>query len=292
MEQNGWHYYNHAIIPTSAPHITPELEPLKSGGIWKFSGGATPLLARWTTDFDCGYETEWWYCIKDEAFDINKLNSKKRYEVNKGIKNFDVRVIEPSEHKKELYLVREAAWKCYPSTYRPESDWDKFEEEVQGWNMFTCFAAFERKTKTLCSYALIKINNHAIYLSVLKTNPAYEKLAVNAAIIAYICEYFSAKLENDFYIVDGERSIIHKTYFQDYLEKYFEFRKAYCKLNVAYRGWVGIVVKIAYPFRRMLKKLDGIGLFHQVNAVLLMEKIRISTSGVGKREQHSTLRKH
>lgn len=47
-----------------------------------------PYFARWTDNFDCGYETEWWYCIKDEPFDISKINSKKRYEINKGKKNF------------------------------------------------------------------------------------------------------------------------------------------------------------------------------------------------------------
>ena len=49
----NWKYYNHAAIPTTAPHEEPNTVPISDNSIWKVRGG-TPLLARWTTDFD------WW----------------------------------------------------------------------------------------------------------------------------------------------------------------------------------------------------------------------------------------
>lgn len=64
MQIDGWKYYNHAAIPSTAANITPDTEPLKNGDIWKLDGG-TPMLARWTTGFDCGCEGNWWgmhYC--------------------------------------------------------------------------------------------------------------------------------------------------------------------------------------------------------------------------------------
>ncbi len=85
MRISGWrYYYNHAAILTTAPHVKVDVHPLVDKTIWKMD--SNPYFARWTTDFDCGYETEWWYCIKDTPFDISKLNSKKRYEINKGKK--------------------------------------------------------------------------------------------------------------------------------------------------------------------------------------------------------------
>jgi hypothetical protein len=27
-------------------------------------------FARWTSDFDCRYKTEWWYCVKDSPIDL------------------------------------------------------------------------------------------------------------------------------------------------------------------------------------------------------------------------------
>lgn len=32
---SGWRYYNHAAIPTNAPHEMPNLEPVNNGMIWK-----------------------------------------------------------------------------------------------------------------------------------------------------------------------------------------------------------------------------------------------------------------
>ena len=82
MRINGWEYYNHAAVPTVAPHEEPNLQPVEDNSIWKIDGGM-PLLARWTTDFDCGSETNWWYVIKDTPFDINALKSKRRYEIKR-----------------------------------------------------------------------------------------------------------------------------------------------------------------------------------------------------------------
>lgn len=63
----------------TAPQEKVDVHPIKDKTIWKMDGN--PYFARWTDNFDCGYETEWWYCIKDEPFDISKINSKKRYEI-------------------------------------------------------------------------------------------------------------------------------------------------------------------------------------------------------------------
>lgn len=45
--------------------------------------------------------------------------------------------------------------------------------------------------------------------------------------VARILEDNNDRLNKGFYINDGARSIRHETAFQDYLEKYFGFRKAY-----------------------------------------------------------------
>ncbi len=41
MQVEGWRYYNHAMIPTTAPHETPDTHPIESGAIWK-AGGVLP----------------------------------------------------------------------------------------------------------------------------------------------------------------------------------------------------------------------------------------------------------
>ncbi len=39
MQIEGWKYYNHAAIPTTAPHEPVNLEPIIDGNIWQMGGG-------------------------------------------------------------------------------------------------------------------------------------------------------------------------------------------------------------------------------------------------------------
>jgi len=273
MQIDGWKYYNHAAIPTTAPHERPNIAPINDGSIWKITGG-TPLLARWTTEFDCNYETDWWYVIKDIPFDINALKAKRRYEINKGIKNFSVKEFKPINFTDELYKVQIAAYSAYPEKYRPSVDKNKFVSSMQHWNRYVCIGAFERTTEKLCGYALLsKESKNYVDFKVMRTNPECEKNGVNAALVEGILRYFNSFLAQDGYICDGAKSINHETAFQDYLEKYFGFRKAYCKLNITYNPSLKWMIRLMYPIRRFLLKLDKIGIIHLLNSVLKMEEI-------------------
>ena len=90
MDIKGWKYYNHAVIPTTAPHENPNMAPVEDGSIWKIGGGR-PLLARWTTEFDCGYETSWWYVIKEQPFEMELLDSKVRKHIRQSLKKVYVK---------------------------------------------------------------------------------------------------------------------------------------------------------------------------------------------------------
>lgn len=88
-----------------------------------------------------------------------------------------------------------------------------------------------------------------------------------------ILEHYNDRLSKEFYIVDGERNILHETAFQNYLEKYFGFRKAYCKLHIQYRRGVGVIVRILFPFRKLIGRMN----FNKaklVSGVLRMEEFR------------------
>ena len=270
---NNWIYYKHALIPSVAPHEIPDLTSIEDGTAWKSNG--TPVFARWTTDFDCGYETNWWFVIKDSPFDINSLKAKRRYEITKGARNFEVREILAQNYAEDLYNVQVAAYSSYPEKYRPTVDKDKFISSVQKWDCYICFGAFERESEKLCGYALLsKEGEKYVDFKVMRTNPERERDGVNAALVDGILRYFDPFLAQGGYICDGARSVNHETAFQDYLEKYFGFRKAYCKLHIAYNPRFKWLIGLLYPFRGVLMKMDGIGIVHSINAVLKMETIR------------------
>lgn len=274
MSCNSWKYYNHAAIPQCAPNEKPDLKPIENGTIWKGLGGGKPLLARWTTEWDCGYKTNWWYVIKEEPFDIETLKSKRRYEINKGNKNFEVRIINPCEYKEELYCVQTAAFSAYPSKYRPSIVKENFLRELTDWGKYDVFGAFSKESNELAGYALLKRqNDFFLNFAVLKTNPIQEKFAVNVALVYGILSHYEGFLKSGGIICDGSRSINHETHFQDYIEKYFGFRKAYCHLHVQYNPKIIWIIKLLFPLRKALSVFDGIGIFHSVNSVLKMEEI-------------------
>ncbi len=114
----NWRYYNNAAVPECSPHEIVDTAPVETGEVWKIDD-KKPLFASWITDFDCGYETGWWYVIKDDVFDISALKAKRRYEITKGAKSFEVRPISAKEYVNELYEVLMAALEGYPEKYRP-----------------------------------------------------------------------------------------------------------------------------------------------------------------------------
>lgn len=132
MNIDGWKYYNHAAIPSVAICDDPDTSAVENGDIWKLDG--SPIIARWTTDFDKIDGGEWWYIIKDTPLDISKLKAKRRYEINKGIKNFDVEQINPMDFKEELFYVQVEAFSAYPAKYRPTVEKESFFKELESWN--------------------------------------------------------------------------------------------------------------------------------------------------------------
>lgn len=232
--------------------------------------GGIPLLIRWTEDWDCPNKTEFWYCIKDTAFNIEKLKSKRRYEIKKGVKNFDINKIDPTVYGEEIYRVAVEAFAAYPEVYRPRFTKEEFLSGLKAWSNSDVFGAFNKGTNELVGYAQLEMGKRAINFFVEKSMPQYEKAGINAAIVYSIVKYYEPYLKKGYYIVDGTRAINHDTHFQDYLEKYFGFRKAYCTLHVKYRSWIYMVVLLLRPFQKFIANSKN-PLAHQVSSVLKME---------------------
>lgn len=137
---------------------------------------------------------------------------------------------------------------------------------------YKIIGAFDRNDNKLCSYAVLKEHSEYVDFQMLKSKPSKEKYGVNAAVICYICELYKDKLSKEFYICDGERNVSHATLFQEYLEKYFEFRKAYCKIHISYNPKIKFIVQCLYLIRKILWKFDDIRMLHNVGVVVKMEE--------------------
>lgn len=269
---DGWYYYNHAILPDVFPSGHVDTSILNNKSIWKKERwGGRPILARWTSDFDCSEETDFWYTICDQQFDMDSLKAKRRNVIRNGLKYFDVKTVNPCEHASELYDVYRSAVESYGNV--PQS-FSVFHRSLQSAKDNEKWYVAEYKvTGRIEAYAITYFYPDYVSLSVLKANPDYERFQSNAALVHAIVTDCNDIIAAGGYINDGARNVLHRTSFQDYLEKYFGFRKAYCRLHVKYNPRFCWIVKLAYPMRKIFSKLDSIKIFHMLNGVLLMEEI-------------------
>lgn len=270
MEINGWKYYNHAAIPTTPPHVEPDLKPVQDGTIWRLDGN--PLLARWTSDFDCGYETEWWYVIKDAPFDLSDISSKNQKSIRQALRKCDVKKVNIEDYSEEIY-------ECYKSAYSKYENADNMLTKEEFFELCKCqndsveyWAGFDKETGKLIGYFMIEVKEVFVEIKIAKFNPDFLKKQVSDALYYTILDYY-LNIEKKQYVSSGTRSINHKTNTQEYKIRRFGYRKAYCQLHIDYNPKIKYLIRVMLVFRKLLMKFDNITLVHQINSLLLMEEI-------------------
>lgn len=235
-----WKNYNKALIIDAPPHVIVR-EKLSFNEIRKTYENhngkkARAIFSLYCQRFDCPFETDYWYIIKDTPLDISLLASKERYEIRKGINRILVNRINPISYSEEIFRICEVAFATYDAGYKPEFSKEKNTRQLQNYvdDGVITYGAFLKSgvdknlDETLCGFLHIKHENNVVTLVQQKAIPAYEKHGLNAAMIYFLLEENKEALEkHSLYILDGGRAIRHKTGFQDYLVKYFGFRKAY-----------------------------------------------------------------
>jgi hypothetical protein len=102
------------------------------------------------------------------------------------------------------------------------------------------------------------------------------------ALVDGILDYYLNQKKMD-YVLDGCRSIYHRTQFQEHLMKIFGFTKEHALLNVVYSARFGIAAKAAYPFRNIIWALRDKwtnDTLDKVGSVLRQEYIRRACEAV------------
>lgn len=263
----NWKYYNHAMIPTLAPHEEVDTQCIEDKSIWRENKNA--LFARWTSDFDCAYETSWWYVIKEAPFEVDSLDSKVRKHIRQALKKVDVRKINYADYVEQICKVHNetcASYENFSGGFMDVDKAQKYTSDLEYWG------AFISGTDELIAYMNCRRYETYVETVTSKYMPQYLNLRASDAIHYVICEYYLNECGYK-YICSGTRNINHVTNVQDYKIKTFGFRKAYCHLHIEYKPLVDVFVKMIYPLRRVLIKHDSMSIIHQINSVLMMEEI-------------------
>ena len=139
--------------------------------------------------------------------------------------------------------------------------------------LYDCWAGFSAETNELIGYITVMVYNEHCEIATAKFHPDYLKLQASDTLYFEVLDYYLNK-KGKKYVSSGERSINHVTGTQEYKIRRFGYKKAYCKMHIIYDSKIKLLIKIAYPIRRMFKLLDKIRIVHLFNSVLKMEQIR------------------
>lgn len=221
----------------------------------------------------------WWHCVKTEPIYIDKLTSKQRYRINKGLRLNAIYIADIAELNSlfpEIVDLIQDSYSDYPSFYRPNYNIEDYVRSLinasQNENCDLWLVKDIASDKLVGLSYCVRVDD-VINLLVVKVRPSYLKNEINAALGYQIVHYYMNDLGLR-YICDGERNIRHITNYQDFLVRVLGFKKVYCKLHVVYHPMLKPIIKIIYPFRRLIFRIGKINRhIYDVACLLRQEEI-------------------
>ena len=262
---NGYALYRKAWRFEGAPHLETHLEKQ----VWKALLKQGGLMVRNTYDFDCKKETNFWYVIKDHFEGLIGLSPRVRNKVKHAFAHFDYRMISMETMRKQAYPIVEETFADY-AVHDREMNHEVFNAylDLCAQQSFDFWGIFEKENGQIVGFCTVKLwDNCCEYgLTGIKTeykrNGFYPYYGLYHQLNRYYLE------EQHFnYVSDSARTITEHSQIQDYLIQNFNFRKAYCQLEVHYQWWMKLAVKMLYPFRKVIS-------LPRVKAILNMEAMQ------------------
>lgn len=260
LDMNNYKLYKGAWVskdPINEQHLTDTecANLLNEGG----------YLVRNVFDFDCGEETSFWYVIKDAFGGMEELSAKKRNQVRKSFKMCDILKVSREDMLAQGYEVHALAAGSYKVKAVVPSQ-EEFRQRLsdENANNHDYWAAYDKQTKKMIAFSINFVHDDICDYETMKAIPSFQKSHYPYYGLLYEMNRYYLEEKGLKFVNDGARSITNHSNVQPFLIDTFNFRKAYCRLNIKYKWWFGIIVKILYPFSRFIK-------IAKVQAILNME---------------------
>ena len=264
----NWVNYQGMLIPDIPPHQLVEFKRDECKSLLKNSRAH---LVRWISEWDKTEKSEFWYIIKDEYKGLEEFSSNTRSKIRRGLKRNEAFRIDKQELKNSGFNVYLSAFKRYKTFIKPMSQKefcdriDKMDpDEYDFWGVYN--------KEQLVAYAEVRKMKEMCHLNIIKFHPDYMKQYPGYALFYSLIDHYLS-LEHIGYISNGTKSLSHDTNIQEFLLQKFNFRKAYCRLNICYSPIVKLVVVLLYPFRKVLNKIP-FNIAQKLYALLNQEYIK------------------
>lgn len=264
-----WYFYQGALLPRVPPHREIYLSRSEQKELLKRSKA---LFLRYTNEWN-REGGEFWYVIKDSFDGMEELSSNTRSKVRRGQKRNAVRRVDVDYIVQNGYEVYRRAFGKYKTFIRPMNQ-KQFETHVRSMDSREYWGVFDRESKKLIAYSENFIEEDMCHYSTIKFHPEFLKNYTSYILIHEMNRYYLEEKKMR-YVNDGARSISHETNVQTFLLEKFKFSRAYVRLNIAYRWDIGLVVKVLYPLKSIISKIDY-PVINKLSVMLKQESIRRS----------------
>lgn len=242
--QNKYRYYKGAWIYAQNLHEEQKLSEKEVRRLLRHKG----IMVRNVYDFDTTQETSFWYVIKDSFGGMEELSSKMRNQVKRCFKTMRVEKISAEYLLENGYEVFVQASENYRIKSVPPTI-NEFKERILNGSENEFWGVIDIDTNKLVAFSMNTVTPESCEYRTMKAIPKYQKLYAYYGLIYEMNRYYLDE-RKVMYVNDGARSITNHSNIQPFLIDKFNFRKAYCHLDMKYKWWLNLAVKCLYPFRK------------------------------------------
>jgi len=256
--------YKNIWLSSVAPHLSKKLSDRDMKYLLSLGG----FIVRNTYDFDCGEDTSFWFVIKDKYSGMSELTSRTRNKIKRANNTLSIKIVSKQNfmHGNPYDIIKSAF--C---SYKIKSDLptkDDFIRRIDSCGSnYDFWAIYDKKNDKMVGFSINRIHDGICDYETFKVLPEYLRWYYPIYGLLYAENRYYLEVMGLKYVSDGARSITEYSNVQPFLEHMFNFRKAFCKLQVRYVWWLKVMVSIIYPFRNIVPS-------NSISSILRLESIR------------------
>ncbi len=283
-----WMKYNNALVSATAMPVYVEISYEKAikalnqtGALFlrynTYVNDGDPILRNQSLRNQSEKYQNWWQVICRQ-YDIMSVSANTRSKIHRGLKRMMIR-------REDANWLANNGYNCHVKSYsryknvkaQPIKTFQYFTKTLAGLEFFDVWVC--SNNNELLGYIICLREDNGVFMHTVDLTPAGLHDYAAYAMIHTILEHYVNK--QGIPVSNGSRSISHETHMQDFLGK-LGFQKEYSKLNVVYRHDIQLIIRILFPFRKLLRLFTALPVIHKVSAVLFQEEIirQQSDSGV------------
>lgn len=242
--------YKGVWMSEQAPHFPFKLSDDQHKELFDKGGWAI----REVYDFDSQTENNFYAIIKDQFGGFQELTKKVKTKVRKAQNTYEIRkakLEELLEFGPTIYYNAFSKYKVKGDTATLESLERRFRmvfesDEFEAWMMFRI------TDNAPVGWSIVHIFDDICEYETVKVDPSFmDSTYPNYGLFFTMNQHYleERKLK---YVHAGWRSVTLHSNIQEFLIEQFNFRKAYCKMEMQYKFPYGLAISLLYPLRKII----------------------------------------